>query len=349
MSIITKLKIENKISNLENNIKKFRSINDLLDFQIIIHNSIKLLLSISKIIKDKNNFYGTKLSDELLINTISFLPSKYILICQNVCTTWLKSLKSNLSKKLLQLIPKILLYKTYFNSSFPLKTMTIQKKYLYLSNYFNSLRIDIESYKLKKIYNKELQTELISSNNNYICVHNFDKINILSLDLKLINLIPIEKIQGLAIDNNNNILISTYNKFYIYSIKGELIKSWELVENLELIGSRNIAFIDNEIFMVDTLFNRINVFSYEGNLIRFWGSKGSEPGHFVSPRGIAIYHNVVFISDIGNDKIQVFTRDGKFIFAECNENSLGNIVISHGRIYVDFLGGNYVKIYNLIM
>jgi hypothetical protein len=48
MSIITTCKIKNIFSNLENNIKKLKSVNDLLTFQVIIYESIELLSLISK-------------------------------------------------------------------------------------------------------------------------------------------------------------------------------------------------------------------------------------------------------------------------------------------------------------
>ena len=55
MSVITTFKIEDKILNLKNNIKKLESLNELLSFQIIIYDSIKLFSSISQLIKNKNN------------------------------------------------------------------------------------------------------------------------------------------------------------------------------------------------------------------------------------------------------------------------------------------------------
>jgi hypothetical protein len=43
--------------------------------------------------------------------------------------------------------------------------------------------------------------------------------------MKLINSISIRNCVGLAIDNDNRILISTDEKFYVYDIKGKIINS----------------------------------------------------------------------------------------------------------------------------
>jgi hypothetical protein len=66
MSIITEFGIENEISKLENNLTNLKISHKLLNFQIIIHESIKLLSLISKKIKNSINSCAKNIPSESL-------------------------------------------------------------------------------------------------------------------------------------------------------------------------------------------------------------------------------------------------------------------------------------------
>jgi hypothetical protein len=55
MSVITEFGIKNEYLHILDNIKKLDIIHELLNFQIIIHESIRLLSSISEKIKNISN------------------------------------------------------------------------------------------------------------------------------------------------------------------------------------------------------------------------------------------------------------------------------------------------------
>jgi NHL repeat. len=191
-------------------------------------------------------------------------------------------------------------------------------------------------------------TNILSSNDNYICAEKGYAINVFSLDMKLIISIPIDKCQAHSIDNNNNIHIATNNKFYIYDLRGKLINSWNLADNFKKkTRCRKISFSKNEIFMVDAVFNCVYVFSYEEKLIRSWGKIGNKPGEFNKPQGIAVYNNVVFVSEIENHRIQVFTCQGKFMFTcyDTCTHELEDIIIKNDYMYVtDYCCYNVLKL-----
>jgi hypothetical protein len=240
---------------------------------------------------------------ELLINIISFLPSEYISICKSVCKSWIKNLKSNLSKKILTQIPlKIQYSKSFEMNSRPL-IMYMIKNDIYINDCQDLFKIDTKSSEITEI-DINIYQYVTFSNGNYICKEYLDHINIFFLNIKLISSIKISEIQGLAIDNKNNILISTNNKFQIYNLKGKLTNSWNLIDNSKKKQfSRKIEPYKNEIFMLDTSFDCVRVFSYEGKQIRSWGIHGDEPGNFKNPWGITIYYGIVFVVDMGNNRI----------------------------------------------
>mgnify|MGYP001482873200 CR=1 FL=1 len=336
MSVITTFKIENEFSNLEENIKKLKLLNNSITFQIIIKESIKLLSSLSQVIEKECNLFGKKIAKELLINIISFLPCEYALICRRVCMDWQKYLKSELSKKILLSIPKNIHYLELLYVGSRQRTMTKIKNDIYICNLYDFSKINTKNFKIIKEQNIKFHTDMIYSNNNFICTRRSREIKIYSLNMELVNSIPTEYSCGLAIDNNNNIFISTNKKLHIYNLDGKLINSWNLEFKLDGQKSRRMAFNGNEIYMVDTPFNRICVFSYKGELIRSWGSYGDKPGELKDPWGICIYKDIIFVVDTGNKRIQAFTCFGKFILEYKHKTAIdiADIVIVNDYIYL---------------
>jgi hypothetical protein len=307
----------------------------------------------SQIQNNNNNLCGKKIIVELLVNILSFLQCEYVSICRSVCKIWLDYLKSNLSRKILNLPPKNIFHIKSFNMNFKPINMNRVKNYLYIGDWTNLCEIKIKNFEIEQITDKKYYNSVTCSNDNYICIKApLGEIFVFSSDMTLLEILPIRYIQGLEIDNNDNILVSTYNKFYIYNPKGKMLNSWDLVDNSNDKNKsyRNIGFNRNEIFMIDTFLNQIFVFSYEGKLIRFWGSFGYEFGKFVNPTEISIYRNIVFIIDTKSNKIQAFTSEGKFIFAyEFQKDiKLKNIIIVDGYVYVNDLKNNAILKYEII-
>jgi NHL repeat./F-box domain. len=337
MSVITRYEIKNIFSHLEDNVKILKSLNDSLPFQIIIYDSIKLLLSMSQKIKNKNNLYGKNMPIELLANVISFLPYEYKSICRYVCTTWLKNLNSDLSKKILFPILKNITFSESFNLGFVPRAMFKIGNNIYISNTSNAYKFNMENSELIKIDNENLQSDVICSNEKYICTSTNFEINIFSLDMKLITCIKKKKVYDVDISNNGTIFASSCQNLNIYNLEGKLLKSCDLINNFDKTSkNRELFLYRNEIYMVDTSFNRICVFSHEGELIRSWGNLGSEPGNFTHPWGIAIDKNIIFITDYGNRRIQAFTCYGQFIYEYKYDISLdySNIIIANDYIYL---------------
>lgn len=348
MTLITNLKLENEFSNLEDHIKNLKISNNSMAFQKIIVESMKLLSLISRKVGNDNNLFGKNVPTELLIYMISFLPIEYGAICRSVCMNWLKSLKSNVSKKILPLIPKDVCYLESVKINFEARIITKIMNDIYIVNSPNICKINIDDFTINNNEVISFVTNSIASNDNYICIEEkLGIINIYSLKMEFINSIKIEGLCfGLAIDNNNNICAATYNRFYVCNLQGKIINSWELDYHGIGCRSRKIAFYKNEIYMADNTFNCVRVFSYDGKLIRSLGHIGSGHAQFVNPWGIAVCRDIVYVVDSGNNRIQALTCEGKYIFEYKQKYiiDLSDIMIVNDYIYTsDWLGTNFTK------
>jgi len=338
MFIINTLKLEKKILDLEYNIKKIKISCDASTFRIIIYDSIKIMLSMIQLIKNKNDLFGKKLTSELLINVISFLTTKQKKACQRVCVTWQKDIQKNilLEKILLSTKLKNILYRRVICLEFVPQKIVKIKNYLYITNYHNACKFDTEKIRLVDDNNLKYYMRTLASNDNYMIYDGeSSRLDIYSSNLEFKNCIFVEKICGVDIDHNNIIYISTNNKLNVYNIQGDPINSWDLVDNShKKYQYRNIAIDKDGIYIADYAFDCIRKFTFYGELIESW--------ELSSPRKIKIYKNYVFIIDIENSKIKVFDHNGRFV---CEHYSLRRMYISDFVIINDLI---YMSCHNMI-
>jgi hypothetical protein len=231
MSAVTFFKVEKALLNLEDNIRKSKLICEPFAFQMIIKNSINILSSILQMIRNKNNLYGKNIATELLINIILFLSYEYFSACKSVCKTWKNSLNSCLSKKIFPSVPKNMVYRGSFNLGFSARKNMKIKDNIYARNGIKLCKINIKNFEKVEENNMNFYNKLEFSNDNYMLINGDKKLEVFSLDMKPISEIPKPYRCGITSDNNNNIYILSYNKFYIYSINGNLIKSWDFENN----------------------------------------------------------------------------------------------------------------------
>jgi tripartite motif-containing protein 71 len=83
--------------------------------------------------------------------------------------------------------------------------------------------------------------------------------------------------------------------------------------------------------------SKVNKFTSSGQFITSWGSLGSDPGEFNSPKGLTLDENDnVYVADEFNNRIQKFDSNGNFI-TEFGQDRLNHpidvAVDSQGRVY----------------
>jgi len=336
MSVIINLYLKDKIYDLEENIIRLKLLNDLSTFRIIFNDCMKIMLSISYQIKNRNDFVQKKIPIDLFKDVISFLPYNQIIACRSVCSYWLMDLRTTkLERTLLSSAPKIIYPHSLLKLDFEPKKMIKIKDNIYVTNYFDVCKINMRNFKLSVGNRMSSYLRLGCSNgNNMVCYSELGGLNIISP--KLITRIQVKKIQAMAIDDAN-VYIAICDSLNIYNLKGHLINSWKLINNAHNENRiRRIVVNKDKIYMVDSAFNCIRKFSLEGKLIKSWGKSGTEPGNFNYPQGITIYKDFIFIVDSGNIRIQVFNLNGNFISEHVHNSRLciSNIVIENDYLLV---------------
>ncbi len=106
------------------------------------------------------------------------------------------------------------------------------------------------------------------------------------------------------------------------------------------------------VYVADTAHNKIVRFSSGGTVLGSWGSMGTLPGQFKSPRGLACdAAGNVYVADTDNNRIQVFTPDGTFASQFGKKGSLeGELylprsvaVSAEGLVYVADSGNDRIQ------
>ncbi len=130
------------------------------------------------------------------------------------------------------------------------------------------------------------------------------------------------------------------HRIVVLDQKGAVVRSWGTFINLnkstdpsaspgEFFGPRAIAFLNNQVYVVDTGNNRVQIFDLDGNFKSAFGGFGTEDGKLSEPVGIAAGPDGrIYVADSGNARISVFTAAGA-IAAEWPVDAWG------GRIYYE--------------
>jgi DNA-binding beta-propeller fold protein YncE len=80
---------------------------------------------------------------------------------------------------------------------------------------------------------------------------------------------------------------------------------------------------------------RVVKLSKDGKFIKWWGGKGTEPGHFDQPHSIAMDDKGrIYVADRSNNRVQVFDDDGKFITQWTNLGTPWGLAVKDDYLYV---------------
>ena len=163
---------------------------------------------------------------------------------------------------------------------------------------------------------------------------------------------PHEMIQpaGIAVDDADNIYVSSWHKLQKFTSSGELIKCTgeRGKKEGEFDDPLGLTLYDNEVYVCDSNNHRIQVFDLDLNFVRFIGARGGGRGDFNSPQDAKFdTDGNMYVADGGNGRVQVMERSGKFIreFGEGELKRPSGLHITDKYIYVSDYSGHCIVVY----
>ena len=121
---------------------------------------------------------------------------------------------------------------------------------------------------------------------------------------------------GIAIDDMDNIYVSSSHKLQKFTSNGELIKciGQKGGKEGEFTDPRGVTLHDNQVYVCDSYNHRIQVFDLNLNFVRSIGSRGKGRGEFNKPYDVKLdTAGNMFVAEYNNSRVQVLDNSGHFI------------------------------------
>ena len=161
--------------------------------------------------------------------------------------------------------------------------------------------------------------------------------------------------RGIAIDDMDNIYVTSYHKLQKFTSSGELIKcvGQRGSKEGEFEEPRGLALHNNQVYICDCKNHRIQVFDLDLNFIQSIGSRDKGRDEFEAPYDVKFdTDGNMYIVEFGNGRVQVLDRNGHFIrvFGEegkrklCGPSAL-HIVDKH--VYVSDYTDHCIVVYEI--
>lgn len=133
-----------------------------------------------------------------------------------------------------------------------------------------------------------------------------------------VNLTLLKSPQGVALDENNNVVVvdDGKNKLQKFTTEGKLILNWQ-PKGSRYRGIKNPSDVavdsDGYIYVTDVKGHHVWKFDKNGNFVKTWGKRGTERDELLRPTGISINSkNEVYVVDSGNLRVKVYSSLGVF-------------------------------------
>ena len=158
---------------------------------------------------------------------------------------------------------------------------------------------------------------------------------------------------GIAIDDADNIYVSSDHKLQKFTSSGELIKcvGQRGSKEGEFIGPHGVTLYDNQVYVCDCNNHRIQVFDLDLNFIRSIGSRGKGRGEFNEPCDVKFDSaGNMYVAEYNNMRVQVMDINGRFIraFGQEGKGKLGMPSALHivdNFVYVSNWSGHCIVVY----
>ena len=159
--------------------------------------------------------------------------------------------------------------------------------------------------------------------------------------------------QGIAIDDIDNIYVSSQHKLQKFTSNGELIKcvGQKGGKEGEFNYPRGVTLHDNQVYVCDSDNLRIQVFDLNLNFVRSIGSRGKGRGEFNAPFDVKLdTAGNIYIADCNNSRVQVLDNSGHFIrtLGDEGERKLGlpsGLHIADKYVYISDWGSHCIVVY----
>ena len=158
---------------------------------------------------------------------------------------------------------------------------------------------------------------------------------------------------GIAVDDTDNIYVSSEHKLQKFTSSGELIKciGRRGSKEGEFDDPRGVTIHSNQVYVCDRGNHHIQVFDLDLNFIGSIGSRGNGRGEFDRPYDVAFdTTGNMYVVEFGNGRVQVMDSSGQFIRMFCQErqgklNGPTALHIADEYVYVSDCSNHRIAIY----
>ena len=157
---------------------------------------------------------------------------------------------------------------------------------------------------------------------------------------------------GIALDDMDNIYVTSRNKLQKFTSSGELIKcvGQEGSKEGEFNTPRGVAVYNKEVYVCDRDNHRIQVFDLNLNFIQSIGSRGKGQGVFNTPFDVKFdTAGHMYVAEFDDYRVQVIDKNGQFIrmFGDYNNDRCrpSGLHIVDKYVYVSDYKGDCIVVY----
>jgi DNA-binding beta-propeller fold protein YncE len=156
--------------------------------------------------------------------------------------------------------------------------------------------------------------------------------------------------RGIAIDNEDNIYVTSKHRLQKFASSGELIKyvGQKGKNKGDFNDPHGVALYEGEVYVCDSDNHRIQVFDLDLKFCRSIGSRGTGKGEFNAPRDVKFdISGNMYVAEFKNKRVQIMDIEGEFIqeFGEGKLCGPTGLHIADKNVYVSDYSGHCIVVY----
>ena len=162
------------------------------------------------------------------------------------------------------------------------------------------------------------------------------------------NQFKIDHPRGIAIDDAENIYVTSKNMLQKFSSSGELIAHvGQKGKNKDFNDPHGVTIYKDEVYVCDSDNHRIQVFDLDLKPTKSIGSRGTKEGKFNAPRDVKFDSSGnMYVAEFKNKRVQVMSIDGEFIRQFVHELcGPAGLHIADKYVYVSDYHGHCIVVY----